>query len=189
MKIATYQATAVTALLMTIGSAHAAGYEQTIALFQSAAQSAGFFDDSYAYAVFPTVGKGSLLVGAAHGDGRVYALGELVGTAAVTQWSLGLQAGGAAYSEIIFFKDRLALDAFESGNIQFGAGVSAVVITAGASASADTVGRQASASTEQDNARVAGAYRNGIAVFTIVREGLEGGASFKGERFSYHAEP
>jgi hypothetical protein len=59
MKIATYHATAVTALLMSIGCAHAAGYEQTIALFQSAAQSAGFFNDSYPYAVFPTVGKGS----------------------------------------------------------------------------------------------------------------------------------
>jgi hypothetical protein len=46
------------------------------------------------------------------------------------------KAGGAAYSEIIFSKDQQALDAFESGNVQFGASVSAD-ITAGASASAD----------------------------------------------------
>jgi lipid-binding SYLF domain-containing protein len=181
-------ATAVAALLLGTGAAHAAGYRQTIATFKNAAQSAAFFKHSYGYAVFPTVGEGSFIVGAAHGDGRVYAHGVRVGTASVTQLSVGLQAGGQAYSEIIFFKDRQALDAFESGNFQFGAGVSAVVITAGASASADTSGTQASASGGQDNAHVAGAYNNGVVVFTIAKGGLEGGASVEGEKFSYQAK-
>ncbi len=104
----------------------------------------------------------------------------------MTQLSVGFQAGGEAYSEIIFFKDRQALDAFESGNFQFGAGVSAVVITAGASASADTSGTQASASGGQNDAHVAGNYNNGMVVFTIAKGGLEGGASVEGEKFSFH---
>jgi lipid-binding SYLF domain-containing protein len=109
-----------------------------------------------------------------------------VGKTAVTQLSVGWQAGGEAYSEIIFFKDKRALDAFESGNFQFGAGVSAVVITAGASASADTTGTQASASGGQRNAAVDGGYNNGMVVFTIVKGGLQGGVSVEGEKFSYH---
>jgi lipid-binding SYLF domain-containing protein len=182
-------ATAVAGLLLGSGAALAAGYQQTIAMFKNAPQSAQFFKDSYGYAVFPTVGEGSFIVGGAHGDGRVYAHGVRVGTASVTQLSVGWQAGGEAYSEIIFFKDRQALEAFESGNFQFGAGVSAVVITAGASASADTSGTQASASGGQNDARVAGAYRDGVVVFTIVKGGLEGGVSVEGEKFSYHAKP
>jgi len=186
-------ATAVAALLLGAGAAHAAGhaaaYQRTLDAFKNASQSADFFKNSYGYAVFPTVGQGSFIVGAAHGDGRVYVHGVRVGTTAVTQLSVGFQAGGQAYSEIIFFKDQQALDAFESGNFQFGAGVSAVVITAGASASADTSGTQASASGGQNNAHVAGAYNNGVVVFTIVKGGLEGGASVEGEKFSFHAKP
>jgi len=177
----------VASLLLGTGVARAASYPQTIAEFKSAGQSADFFKNSYGYAVFPTVGEGSFIVGGAHGDGRVYAHGKWVGTAAVTQLSVGFQAGGKAFSEIIFFKDQRALEAFESGNFQFGAGVSAVVITAAASASADTSGTQASASGGEDNARVAGAYSNGMVVFTIAKGGLEGGASVEGEKFSYHA--
>jgi lipid-binding SYLF domain-containing protein len=181
-------ATAAATLLVGTGAVHAAGYRQTIDAFKNAAQSAEFFKNSYAYAVFPTVGQGSFIVGGAHGDGRVYVHGVQVGMAAITQLSVGFQAGGQAYSEIIFFKDQQALDAFESGNFQFGAGVSAVVITAGASASADTTGTQASASGGQDNAHVAGTYNNGVVVFTIVKGGLEGGVSVEGEKFSYHAK-
>jgi lipid-binding SYLF domain-containing protein len=190
MKItASRAATGVAGLLLATSAAHAAGYAQTIASFKNAPESAKFFNDSYGYAVFPTVGEGSFIVGGAHGDGRVYAHGKRIGTTAVTQLSVGFQAGGKAFSEIIFFKDQQALDAFESGNFQFGAGVSAVVITAGASASADTSGTQASASGGQDNAHVAGAYNNGMVVFTIAKGGLEGGASVEGEKFSYHPTP
>ncbi len=189
MKTTSFRATsAVAALLLLASAAQAAGYRETIASFKRAPQSARFFNDSYGYAVFPTVGEGSFIVGGAHGDGRVYAHGVRVGTASVSQLSIGWQAGGEAYSEIIFFKDQRALDAFESGNFQFGVGVSAVVITAAASASADTSGTQAGASGGQNNARVAGDYSDGMVVFTIVKGGLEGGASVEGEKFSYHAK-
>jgi lipid-binding SYLF domain-containing protein len=181
-------ATGVAALLLGTGAAHAASYPETVDMFKNAGQSADYFNDSYGYAIFPTVGEGSFIVGGAHGDGRVYAHGVRVGKTSVTQLSVGFQAGGEAFSEIIFFKDKRALDAFESGNFQFGAGVNVVVITAGASASADTGGSQASASGGQNNARVAGGYTNGMAVFTIVKGGLQGGASLEGEKFSFHAK-
>jgi lipid-binding SYLF domain-containing protein len=179
-------ATVVGSVLLATGAAHAADYQQATHMFKDARQSAGFFKNSYGYAIFPTVGEGSFIVGAAHGDGRVYERGVLVGNTAVTQLSVGWQAGGEAFSEIIFFKDKRALDAFESGNFQFGAGVSVVAITAGASASVDTTGSEVSASGGQNNAAVDGAYSNGMAVFTIVKGGLQGGASVEGEKFSYH---
>ena len=37
----------------------------------------------------------------------------------MSQISVGLQAGGKAYSQVIFFKDRRALEEFESGSFQF----------------------------------------------------------------------
>jgi lipid-binding SYLF domain-containing protein len=180
-------ATAAATLLLGAGAAHAADYRETIDMFKHAKESAPFFNTSYGYAIFPTVGEGSFIVGAAHGDGRVYKRGVFVGTTAVTQLSVGWQAGGEGYSEIIFFKDKRALEAFESGNFQFGAGVNVVVITAGASASAETTGTQASVSGGQNDAAVAGSYNNGMVVFTIVKGGLQGGVSVEGEKFSYHA--
>ena len=54
-------------------------YSDTLALFKNAGESAAFFDNSYGYAVFPTIGKGGLVVGGAHGNGRVYERGKYVG--------------------------------------------------------------------------------------------------------------
>src|SRR5262245_55052824 len=65
-----------------------------------------FFDNSYGYAVFPTVGKGAVGVGGAHGDGIVYEQGVSVGTTELTQVTVGLQLGGQSFSEIIFFQDK-----------------------------------------------------------------------------------
>jgi hypothetical protein len=58
--------------------------------------------------------------------------------AASTLLSIGLLAGGQAYSEIIFFQDKRDLDEFESGKFEFDASASAVAITASASASVGT---------------------------------------------------
>src|SRR3954471_14331952 len=83
-------------------------YADTVTLFKNAGQSAEFFDKSHGYAVFPTIGKGGLGVGAAHGSGRVYEHGKHVGDAKMNQISVGLQAGGQAYSQIVFFEDDRA---------------------------------------------------------------------------------
>src|ERR1700749_1310888 len=117
-------------LLFGSVAAYANDPHETIELFKPAGESAVFFTDCYAYAVFPTIGAGGLIVGGARGDGQVYVHDRVVGDAVMTQLSFGLQAGGKAYSQIIFFQDKRALDEFESGKFEFGAGASAVAITA-----------------------------------------------------------
>ena len=84
-------------------------YADTVNLFKNAGESGTFFAKSRGYAVFPTVGKAGVGVGGAYGKGRVYDQGKYIGDTSVTQVSFGLQLGGQAYSEIIFFEDERAL--------------------------------------------------------------------------------
>jgi lipid-binding SYLF domain-containing protein len=160
-------------------------YSDTTKVFRDAGQSAKFFKNSYGYALFPTIGKGGIGIGAAHGSGRVYEKGKYVGDTSMTQLSVGLQLGGQAYSQIIFFQNKSALDEFTSGNFEFGAQASAVAITAGASAQAGTTGANAGASGNQSNANTKGAYEKGMAVFTVAKGGLMYEASIGGQKFSY----
>lgn len=160
----------------------------TVQLFKNAGESSGFFAKSHAYAVFPTIGKAGLGIGGAHGDGRVYEKGKRIGETSMTQLSVGLQAGGQGYSEIIFFQDQRALGEFTSGNFEFGAGVEAVAITAAASAETGTTGSEAGASGGKKDAKTAGGYHKGMAVFTITKGGLIAGASVSGQKFKYKAD-
>jgi len=170
---------------LSAGVAHADSYDDTIQIFKQAGKSGTFFAKSYGYAVFPTVGGAGFIVGAAHGKGRVYAQGILAGDTTVNLVSAGLQAGAKAYSEIIFFEDKRALDAFESGRFEFGGDASAVAITAGAEAGAGTSGVSSEASADSSNAGTGGGYYNGMAVFTIAKGGLMYAATIAGQRFSY----
>jgi hypothetical protein len=155
-------------VLMLWGAAGwADSYTDTVALFKNAGRSASFFHNSYGYAVFPTVGKGGLVVGAAHGSGRVYRHGKYVGDTTVNQVSVGFQAGGQAYSQIVFFENN------------------AVAITAAAGASAGTAGASADASGGEKDARTAGKYYKGFAIFTIVKGGAMYQAAVAGQKFSY----
>jgi lipid-binding SYLF domain-containing protein len=177
-------------LLLVAGMAQAAEhhegkYAATVELFKNAGESASFFSKSYAYAVFPTVGEGGLGVGGAYGKGHVYVHGQWVGNTTMGQVSVGFQAGGKAFSQIIFFEDKRALDEFESGSFEFTAGASAVAITAGASASAGTSGASAGASAGKKDARDTGVYEKGMAVFTIAKGGLMFAAAIGGQKFSY----
>src|SRR5262245_3446967 len=95
-------------LLLHAATSRADEYEDTIQLVKNAGESASFFDKSYGYAVFPTIGKGGLVVGGAHGSGRVYVNHKHVGDTSMTQVTVGFQAGGQAYSQIIFFEDKRA---------------------------------------------------------------------------------
>jgi len=102
------------------------------------------------------------------------------------QVSVGFQAGGKAYSEIIFFEDKRALDEFESGTFEFSAQASATAVTAGASAIASTGGVSAGASAGPKDASVIGAYNKGVAVFTIAKGGLMYAANIAGQKFTFH---
>ena len=124
-----------------------------------------FFKKAYGYAVFPTVGKGGMVVGGAYGKGEVFRRGELIGTTSLSQLTIGFQLGGQAYSELIFFKDKKTLSDFTAGNFEFGAQASAVAVTAGASADAD--------------------YNDGVAIFTLAKGGLMYEASVGGQKFTF----
>ena len=173
------------ALLLAAAPAFADKYSDTTTLFKNAGQSASFFGKSHGYAVFPTIGKGGLGIGAAYGDGHVYQQGKHVGNTSMTQLSIGFQAGGQGFSEIIFFEDKRAFDEFTSGNFEFGANASAVVITAAASGSAATTGATGAASGGKKDAATAGEYHKGSAVFMIVKGGLMYEASVSGQKFKY----
>jgi lipid-binding SYLF domain-containing protein len=124
-----------------------------------------FFKDSHGYAVFPEITKGAVGIGGAAGDGTVFEGGAGVGSTSMTQVTIGLQLGGQTYREVIFFKDKAALDNFKGGNFEVSADASAIAVKEGASKAA--------------------AYNNGVAVFTMGIGGLMFEASIGGQKFTY----
>jgi len=122
-----------------------------------------FFSSSVGYAVFPGIGKGGLGIGGAGGKGTVYKGGAAVADAKMSQVTIGFQAGGQKYAEVIFFEDAETYNDFVSGNFEFAAQVSAVALTAGVSADA--------------------AYENGLLVMTMAIGGLMYEASVGGQKF------
>jgi lipid-binding SYLF domain-containing protein len=178
-------------LALTVGSVQAqpereTKYAETVHLFRHAGQSAKFFHHAYGYAVFPTIGEGAFVVGGAGGKGAVFVNGAEVGEATMAQVSVGFQAGGKAFSEIIFFENKAAADEFMSGNFEFGADASVTAITASAGASASTTGTEAGASGGEKDAVTAGHYYKGMAVFTIAKGGLMYQAAIAGQKFTFH---
>ncbi|KPJ76878.1 MAG: hypothetical protein AMJ54_10210, partial [Deltaproteobacteria bacterium SG8_13] len=137
---------AMALLLSLSGPALADNFTNTINTFKKSDQVQPFFKSAYGYAVFPTVGKGGFVIGGAYGKGQVYRQGTVTGTSSVIKGSIGFQAGGQAFSQMVFFQDKRAYDEFTSGSFEFGAGVSAVAITVGAQAQAGTSGAAAGAS-------------------------------------------
>jgi lipid-binding SYLF domain-containing protein len=179
------KATLLILFVLPMSAAWADNYSDSIAVFKGAGESKEYFNRSYGYAVFPSIGKGGIGLGAAHGTGHVYSGGKLVGESKMTQVSIGLQLGGQVFQQIVFFEDKRAFDEFTSGNFEFGAEASAVAITAGASAGATTGGSSASASGGQHDATTAGAYHKGMAIFTVAKGGLMYQAAVAGQKYSY----
>lgn len=160
--------------------------QETLEIFRNAGESAGFFDHSYGYAVFPRIGKGGVGLGAARGHGEVFRQGEPVGEATMTQVTAGLQLGGQRFRQIIFFEDEQSFNEFTSGNFEFSAQANAVAVKAGAGAGASTAGgTSTSAGTHPSDSHTTGGYHKGMAVFTIARGGLMYEASLGGQKFKY----
>lgn len=161
-------------------------YAASIKAFKAADETKPFFKNAYGYALFPTIGKGGLGIGAAHGSGQVYVADKVSGKTSMTQVSIGLQAGGQAYSQIIFFQDKRAYDDFTSGNFEFGAQATAVAITASLQASAGSTGSTAGAApggTAGKQAKIN--YQKGMAVFTYAKGGLMYEASLGGQKYTF----
>ena len=124
-----------------------------------------YFKEASGYVVFPNVGKVGIGIGGARGNGEVFEDHKVIGSATLTQFSVGLQLGAQAFSQIIFFQNENDLNRFTKGKFEFDASASAALITEGANASAD--------------------YSNGAAVFTFSKGGLMYEASIGGQKFSY----
>jgi lipid-binding SYLF domain-containing protein len=124
-----------------------------------------FFSKSAGYAVFPNVAKGGLVIGGAGGSGYLYEGGKPVGKTGLSQVTVGAQIGGEAYVEVVFFETKEALAAFKKGEWAMAAQVSAVMVKSGASADAK--------------------YKDGVAVFTMMKGGAMAEASVGGQKFTY----
>lgn len=173
-------------LMLTLVTPLAADeYNDTKKMFLDAGQSATFFNNSYGYALFPTIGKAGFFIGGAYGEGRVYIGGNHVGNTVMKQGTIGFQLGGQGFSQVVFFKDERAFKEFTSGNFEFGAQAEAVVITAAATAKGSTTGNSATASGGKNNATTTGEYYKGMATFTIVKGGLMYDISLGGQKFDY----
>jgi lipid-binding SYLF domain-containing protein len=167
------------------GSEENAPFQEAKKAFMDAG-AAEMFNTAYGYALFPSIGKGGIGIGGAHGKGRVFARGQMTGTSSMSQVTIGFQLGGQVFSQVIFFEDERSYAEFTSGNFEFGAQATAVALTAGASASAGSgAGASAGVSGGQNNANATGSYRKGLAIYTIAKGGLMYEASLGGQKFNF----
>ena len=122
-----------------------------------------FFNSAYGYAIFPSIGKGGFGIGGAGGKGTVFKGNVPVADVKMTQITIGLQAGGQKYAEVIFFEDKAAYNRFVNYKYSFAAQISAVALRSGISTNAK--------------------YTDGVLVFTIPKGGLMYEASVGGQKF------
>lgn len=120
---------------------------------------------SYGYALFPEVVKAGLGFGGGYGQGVVYEQGQHVGYADLTLGSVGAQIGGQAFSELILFENKAAMDRFKLSPVDFTAGAAAMILQNGASVNA--------------------AFIDGIAVIVRPITGAMAEATVGGQQFKY----
>lgn len=123
------------------------------------------FENSVGYAIFPNVGKGAYVIGGASGNGAVFEDGNHVGYADLKQVDVGLQLGGKAFVEVLFFQTESALEDFKDGSYELSANASAVVLEEGVSRDIN--------------------FEDGVAVVTMPKAGAMAGVSVGGQRFTY----
>lgn len=128
-----------------------------------------YFDEAYGYAILPTITKGAIGIGGARGQGIVYAQGKPTHQVFMTQVTVGLQLGGRRYSELIFFRDADAYQAFIDGEFELSANANAIVATDGASAT--------------------NSYHDGLAIFLLDKVGAMFDASVGGQSFNVRPLP
>ena len=123
------------------------------------------FTNSYGYVIFPNVGKGGLGIGGASGNGAVYEKGNLVGMASLKQVTVGLQAGGQAFREVIFFENSAAMEKFRNSQLKLSSEVSAIALDKGTAANVK--------------------FTDGMVVFVQPKAGLMYELSVGGQAFTF----
>ena len=189
-KVAVFSAMAS---LMFLSKAYAdptsAECAESVAGFKSLSGNvAGLISSAYGYAVFPTIGKGGLVIAGAGGAGCVYRGGVQTGTSKMGQVTIGFQAGGQAYSQIILFQNAESYAAFTAGEFEFGAQATAVALTASAQVEAGSKGSSSAVgATDKKGGGQSSSFNNGMAVYTVAKGGLMYEASIGGQKFEYQA--
>ena len=115
--------------------------------------------------VFPEVGKGGFIAGAAHGKGVLFERGQATGYVELSQGSIGAQIGAESFAELIVLRDTYNLQRLKDDTFSVGANVSAVALSAGVAGAAD--------------------MREGVAVFIVPRGGLMAELSVSGQQLDY----
>lgn len=124
-----------------------------------------YFDEAKMYAIFPNVGKGALIVGAASGNGVVYKNGKHVGMADLKQLDIGAQIGGEEYSEVVFLNSDNAMSDFMENDLELTSQISAIAVNKEVTKN--------------------GVYDDGVAVYTMNKGGLMAEVSVGGQKFKY----
>lgn len=136
-------------------------------LIEADATLSDYFDNAAGYVLFPNVGEGGFIIGGASGNGVVYENGVAIGMANLKKLDIGLQAGGQAIIEIIFFETEADLLNFKQGNFEFSAEASAVAVESGVAVNAG--------------------YDDGVVAFALPKAGLMADASVGGQKFSFES--
>jgi lipid-binding SYLF domain-containing protein len=124
-----------------------------------------FFDDAYAYVVWPGIIRGAFGFGGAWGRGILIEQGKPVGTVRYFQFSSGIQAGAKSFAMIVFFKDEKTLASLKRNEWQFAG--------------------QAGVDFASYGAHGTPAYNEGVALFPITNFGLMGEFSASGVKYSF----
>ena len=123
-----------------------------------------FLKRAHGYAVFPSVAKGGLVVGAATGKGILFEQGRAVGYCDLTQASVGALAGGQRFRELVVLQTPDAMEKFRSGQFSLGGDISLVVLKTGSAAGAQ--------------------FKDGVAVFAKPVAGAMFDISAAGQKFT-----
>lgn len=123
------------------------------------------FENSEGYVIFPNVGKGAYVVGGASGNGAVFQNGQLIGMADLKQLDVGLQLGGQAFIQVMFFGNEAALNEFKQGQFELAGNASAVALDKGAA----------------ENIH----FKDGVAVVTLPKAGAMLEVSVGGQKFNF----
>jgi len=125
-----------------------------------------YFNSAYGFVVFPIITKGGLGIGGAAGKGLVFENKVVIGMSKMSQATIGAQAGGQQYMEVIFFENKGTLDNFTAGKLKFSGQASAIALESGTSVDMK--------------------YKDGVSIFTKGKGGLMAEASVGGQKFKYH---
>ena len=124
-----------------------------------------YFDNAYAIAVWPGVGRVGFGFGGAYGKGVVIEQGNSVGTVGYWQFSSGIQAGLKSFAMVVFFRTEEALDDLKAGKIQFAGQAGVDVATVGAHGTPT--------------------YNDGVAIIAMTNFGLMGEFAATGGKYRY----